>query len=78
MKRIGAALMFLGVLVGIAAGVWVAMGLDTVHLPWLVSVGLVKLIMVASFGIMGAGAVLTRIARNAETRARANIGSGAD
>jgi hypothetical protein len=53
-------------------------GLDTVHLPWLVSVGLVKLIMVASFGIMGAGAVLTRIARNAEMHARANIGSGAD
>ena len=66
MKRIGAALMALGGLVGLAAGVWVAIGLDRAGLPWLVSVGLVKLIIVAGIGLMAAGAVLTRVARRAE------------
>jgi hypothetical protein len=78
MKRIGAALMILGAIVGVVAGAWVVVGLDRVHLPWLISVGLVKLIVAASFGIMGAGAMLTRIARKAESRARADIGAGVD
>jgi hypothetical protein len=78
MKRIGAALLVLGALVGVTAGLWVMIGLETLTLPWLVSVGLVKLIIVASLGIMGAGAVMTRIAKKAEQRSRANLGSGLD
>jgi hypothetical protein len=68
MKRIGTALLILGVLVGITAGVWVMVGLDKVHLPWLVSVGLVKLIIAASFGVMAAGAALVRLAKKADAR----------
>jgi hypothetical protein len=77
MKPIGTALLILGVLVGVAAGIWVMVGLDKVHLPWVVSVGLVKLIIVASFGIMGAGAVLLRLARKADARLGALHGTSA-
>jgi hypothetical protein len=66
MKRIGATLMALGGLVGLAAGVWVAIGIDQAELPWVVSVGLVKLIIVAGIGLMAAGAMLTRVAKRAE------------
>jgi hypothetical protein len=63
MRRLGQSLMALGVIVGAAAAVWVAIGLDRVALPWLVSLGLVKLTIVASFGLMAGGAMLVRVAR---------------
>ena len=66
MKRLGSALMLLGGLVGVAAAIWVALGLERPGLPWLVAVGLVKLTVVASFGIMGAGAMMIRIGKRAE------------
>ena len=66
MKRLGAVLMYLGLAVGAAGGIWLAVGLEKVQLPWLVSVGLIKLIVVVSFALMGVGAVLTRRARKRE------------
>lgn len=75
MKPIGKALLVLGALVGVVAGLWVMIGLDKVQLPWLVSVGLVKLIVVASLGIMGAGAGLMRIARRNELHRGDAVGS---
>jgi hypothetical protein len=66
MKRLGSALMALGVLVGVGAALWVAAGLERIGLPWLVALGLVKLTIVASFGLMAAGAVLVRVARRTE------------
>ena len=68
MKGIGTGLLLFGALVGMAAGVWVTIGLDVVRLPWLVSIGLLKLIVVASLGIMGCGAAVIRIARRREQR----------
>jgi hypothetical protein len=65
MRRVGHVLMGVGGIVGIAAAVWVAIGPDRGGLPWLVSVGLVKLTVLASFGLMAAGATLLRISRPA-------------
>ena len=65
MKRVGHALMGLGGIVGVAAAVWVAIGLDRDGLPWLVSVALVKLTVLASFGLVAAGATLLRLSRPA-------------
>ena len=70
MKRLGAVLLVLGALVGCIAGIWVMIGLDAVHLPWIVSIGLVKLILAASLGIMAGGAVLVRLAKKSEGRSR--------
>src|SRR5437870_3983664 len=80
MKRIGAVLMAFGGLVGLTAGVWVAIGIDRGGLPWLVSVGLVKLVVVASLGLMTAGALLARAASRAEKAERLRqleLGAGA-
>jgi hypothetical protein len=68
MKKLGSLLMVLGALIGVGASVWIAVGLDVVTLPWLISVGLVKLTIASSLGVMGAGAVLTRIANERDKR----------
>jgi hypothetical protein len=70
MRTLGNALMGLGVLVG--GGVAVAM-LLTIGLPnlsWFVAVGLVKLVLAGSLGLIGAGAFIRRFALRAETRDR--------
>jgi hypothetical protein len=61
MKKLGSLLMAIGVLVGLAAGIWVAVGVQRGGLPWLVAVGLVKLTIVTSFALLAAGAMLARI-----------------
>jgi hypothetical protein len=68
MKKLGSLLMLLGALIGVGASVWIAVGLDVAALPWLISVGLVKLTVAASLGVMGAGAVLTRLANRRDKR----------
>lgn len=70
MKKLGSALMVLGAFVGVGAGAWILFGPPAVGLHWLVSIGLVKLTLFASAGIMGAGAGLTRLARRADDRNR--------
>src|SRR5215207_2018351 len=67
MKPLGTILMIGGAAVGFAAGIWVLTGPTSVGLPWPVTVGLVKLTVLGSFGMMGLGAVLTRLA-NKSTR----------
>jgi hypothetical protein len=71
--------MTLGVLVGLAAGVWVAIGVENAGLHWVVAVGLVKLTVVASLALLAAGAVLTRVA-NRDIResaaAQGELGAG--
>jgi hypothetical protein len=77
LKATGTLLMWLGALVGVAAGIWVAVGVDRGGLPWLIGVGLVKLTVVASFGLMGAGAMMLRIAnRQSKEASVAELDSG--
>ena len=71
MKRLGSVLLVLGALIGVAASLWIAVGLDVAKLPWLISIGLVKLTIGASLGVMGSGAVLTRLANRRDKRLKA-------
>jgi hypothetical protein len=68
MKKLGSLLMLLGALIGVGASVWIAVGLDVAALPWLISVGLVKLAIASSLGVMGVGALLMRIANRRDER----------
>ena len=68
MRRLGSILIGSGVVVGL--GVVVAM-LGVIPLPvmpWIVSVGLAKLTLLGSAGLMGAGAVCNRLALRQEQR----------
>lgn len=57
-------LLILGVLVGSAAGVALALGLRVDQLPpWMITVGMYKLAFIAAGGLFVAGAVLGRAAR---------------
>lgn len=53
--------MLLGAAVGVGVGLsWMA-GINLPDIPWIVAVGLVKLTLLASIGLIGAGATLVRI-----------------
>jgi len=61
-------LMGLGLTLGAAVGLGMLLGPAIPGLPWLVAVGLVKLTLAGSLGLIGAGAVLRRLAIRAEQR----------
>ena len=62
MRAIGSTLMTLGLLVGLADGLLIVTGGDVFSVSWIVSVALAKLIFVSSLGLLGAGAVVLRLA----------------
>jgi hypothetical protein len=70
MRPLGAVLLALGVLLGSAVGIGMLLGVSIPGVSWLVTVGLAKLTLVASGGLMAAGAMLQRLAKRAEDRAR--------
>ena len=70
MRPLGSALLVLGVVLGSAIGVGILLGITLPGVSWLVAVGLTKLTLLASAGLMAAGATLKRLARRAEDRAR--------
>jgi hypothetical protein len=70
MKHLGSALLLLGVLLGSAVAVAMLLDLTLPGVSWLVAVGLAKLTLIASGGLMAAGAVVQRLAKRAEDRAR--------
>jgi hypothetical protein len=70
MRVLGTILLVLGALVGSGVGVGMLLGLSVPGVSWLIAVGLVKLTLIASGGLIAAGAVLQRLARRAEDRAR--------
>lgn len=59
-----------GVIVGLAVAVAVIPGVHLVVLPWIIAVGLAKLILLASLGLIAAGAFCQRIALREEQRAK--------
>jgi hypothetical protein len=70
MRTLGTLLLALGVLLGIVIGVGLLLGVQLPGLSWIVAVGLTKLALIASGGLMAGGAVLHRLARRADQRAR--------
>lgn len=67
MRRIGQLLMLLGVAVGGAVGLAILLHITIPGVSWLVAVGLAKLSLVASGGLLAAGATFQRIAARRES-----------
>lgn len=74
MRPLGTALLILGLLVGGLVGLGLLTGVAIPGVPWLVAVGLVKLTVLASLGLLGAGAALHRLAKGSEDRDRLGRG----
>jgi hypothetical protein len=71
-------LLMLGVLVGGAAGVALALGFRVDQLPpWMITVGMYKLAFIAAGGLLAAGAVLGRAAQKRLSGSDAPIDAGA-
>jgi hypothetical protein len=70
MRRLGTSLLVLGILLGSAVGIGLLLGVSIPGVSWLVAVGLTKLTLIASGGLMAAGATMHRLAKRAEDRAR--------
>jgi hypothetical protein len=68
MRGLGNLLLALGVLVGVIVSAAMLAGISLPGVPWLVAVGLVKLALVSSGGLMAAGAVCLRLANRADQR----------
>jgi hypothetical protein len=62
--------MVTGAAVGIAIGAAIGLGISLPGIPWLIAVGLVKLTLLGSGALMGAGAFLVRLSRRHEERER--------
>jgi hypothetical protein len=74
MRPLGTLLLALGALLGTVVGVGILLGVQLPGLSWLVAVGMVKLALIASGGLMAGGAVLIRLARRADERDRLGTG----
>jgi hypothetical protein len=70
MRLLGTLLLVLGCLLGCAVGVGLLLGVEVPGVSWLIAVGLVKLTLIASGGLMAGGAVLHRLARRVDERSR--------
>jgi hypothetical protein len=70
MRSLGTALLILGILLGSSIGIGMLLGVTVPGVSWLVAVGLTKLTLIASGGLIAAGALLQRLAKRGEDRAR--------
>lgn len=68
MRKVGSFLIAAGVVLGVTVPIAMLGGIPLPSLPWLISVGLAKLVLLGSAGMMAAGAVCIRLARSEETR----------
>jgi hypothetical protein len=67
-RVVGRALLWLGLLVGIVGGIGLTVGFHFTGIAWLVAIGLAKLTLATSLGLMAGGAVLQRLAQRDEKR----------
>jgi hypothetical protein len=67
-RPLGTMLMISGLVLGVGVGVAIVGGPQFFSLPWMVSVGLAKLTLLASGGLMGVGAVCHRLAAREEQK----------
>ena len=68
MHLFGSVLLALGVFLGTAVALGITLGVTIPGVSWLIAVGLVKLTLIASGGLMAGGAVLQRLAKRARER----------
>ena len=68
MRRIGTALLWLGVVVGVISGVWLWFGPRSGGLPLFIGIGLIKLTFGAGLVLIATGAVGLRLANRTEAR----------
>ena len=68
MRRLSAVLMGLGILLGAGVSLAMLLNLGIAGVHWMILVGLVKLTLVGSLGLIAAGAVVRRLAIRAEQR----------
>ena len=68
MRPLGTMLMIGGLVLGVGVGVAIIAGPQFFSLPWMISVGLAKLTLLASGGLMGAGAICHRLAAREEQK----------
>lgn len=74
-RLISAALLTLGVLVGVSAGVGLLVGFEPARLPAaLLNIAAYKLTFIAAFGLLAGGAVLGRYARRLEPGSADRLG----
>jgi hypothetical protein len=71
-RVLGRTFLYGGVTLGVGSAIAVALGAAPFGVPWLIGVGLVKLTLGASVGLMGAGAVFLRL----DNRERGRLASG--
>ena len=76
LRRIGSLLLATGVAVGAGVGVAMLVGFRPAGLSWLLAVGLAKLTLAASGGLMAAGAVCLRLDKRDAERKALSPGSG--
>lgn len=57
-----------GAAMGAAVGIGLFAGIHVASVPWVIAVGLTKLTLLASGGLMAAGAVCLRLGRRREAR----------
>ena len=74
MRRIGQLIMLLGSGIGVFVALAIAVHLRVDGAPWLVNVGLAKLGLIASCGIMASGAGVVRLANRHDERQRLRSG----
>jgi hypothetical protein len=67
-RPLGTVLMIGGLVLGVGIGVAIIAGPQFLSLPWMISVGLAKLTLLASGGLMGAGAICHRLAAREEQK----------
>jgi NhaP-type Na+/H+ or K+/H+ antiporter len=68
MRLLGRLLMILGVAAGGAVGLALLFHFSIPGVPWLLALGLAKLTLAASAGLLGAGAFVERLANRHEER----------
>ena len=68
MRSLGTLLLSLGLVVGVSGGIGLIAGLHVTGWTWLVAIGLAKLTLLASGGLMAGGAMLQRLARKQEAQ----------
>ena len=68
MRPLGTVLMIGGLVLGVGVGVAIIGCPHFVSLPWIVSVGLAKLTLLASGGLMAVGAICHRLAAREEQK----------
>ena len=68
MRHFGNILLALGVIIGVAGAAGLMMGLHATGMAWIVGIGLAKLTLLASGGLLASGAGVLRLARRAEDR----------